>query len=534
MGHRIRRVKCDEQKPECSRCVRARFRCDGRPLHTGTVARPSNLSIYSYAIPFSIPGSQSDRRLLHFYCVQGAIDLAGYTPSELWRTSILQHAHRHSVVRQAVIALSSWQVSAMCDDTIDAVGSSGTVSSEDHVIQYGKALRGLRRCIAHPGNSPLERSSILVCCLLFFCYENGRGDPHAALTHLDNGLRILKHHEPRDESLHGAPEGKPEALDPHLVQLFHRLDCQATLFDDGRTPLSSIPGWDHVWNGFTTKHAYRIRSVADAHTGLAILQARVARLLTSEVQYKDAPVNELPERICVEKRHLAEWESIWHTAMEEFISTQTESVQLHMKIPSSAPRQSPEPEIARQIRTLTIHYRLCQMFLRSSFPPNPTIWTASPNLKAHEILTHCEALADCVPGRSAANPPSTFPKLSCETGLLAPLFMLAMKCSNVSVRQRAISQLQKLSGRKEGLYDAEVVQRILVALRTRADEVEAHTTTRPGERRDYDEWVDWLEIGVEQEQPVLPSVQPLESMEGTAFRNEGGLVQWVSSMDMSH
>lgn len=178
------------------------------------------------------------------------------------------------------------------------------------------------------------------------------------------------------------------------------------------------------------------------------------------------------------------------------------------------------------------------MFVRSSFPPNPTIWTMSPNPEAEEILAQCEFLASSTSTSSGVASPSSSLKLSCETGILAPLFMLAMKCSDVSLRQRVIKQIQMLEGRREGLYDAKLIDRILFALEVRANESKTNDTDSDSGRRSPEEWMEWvhqpdfsrLDIEAEHEEMTVP-FQPLENTAGTVlWDDKGGLVEWAKSL----
>jgi len=534
---RIRRVKCDEQKPECQRCVQTGRKCDGYDTCQNALAHCHTSKISSYAIPFSVPGSQHNRRLLHFYCVQGAIDLAGYTNSDLWSKTILQHAHRQPIVRQAVVALSSWQVDAT-NTVVGAGGSQRSVAREDHLQQYGKALRGLRKYTTQPLSSQINVESVLICCALFFCYENGRGDHEAALTHLENGLHILKSKELNEQKLVSTPIYDHDALSKQVVHLFYRLDCQATLFDDSRTPLLNLSDSLHWQNDLTDSRSCRFHNVSEAQESLDILQNRLARLLTNGLSYKNTPANELPQWILTERSDLQELCERWYTAMDYFVSNQPESLRYVLENKPGALERVQDGQIGLHVRVLTLHYRLWRMFLRSSFPPNLTIWTMSPNPEAEEILAQCEYLASSTSTSSGVAPQFSSLKLSSETGILAPLFILAMKCSDVSLRQRAIKQIQMLEGRREGLYDAKIIDRLLFALDVRADKPKADDTDSAYRRRSMEEWMEWvhqpdfseLDNELEHEETNFP-VQSLENTTGAAlWADKGGLVEWAKSL----
>lgn len=142
MFHRTRRIKCDETKPFCRKCAKSGRQCDGYSIQsaisTGSSSRtllvpgsasssraPSPAPPDAYAIPFKIPGSQKDRRLFHYFCVQVSTHLSGYGSlgSSFWSNLVLQCSQHESVVRQAVIALSSGHLDYMNDEVQTTTGT---------------------------------------------------------------------------------------------------------------------------------------------------------------------------------------------------------------------------------------------------------------------------------------------------------------------------------------------------------------------------------------------------------------------------
>ncbi|EEY16960.1 conserved hypothetical protein [Verticillium alfalfae VaMs.102] len=106
----------------CQTCRRAR-KCDGYAARTPSsvllspqtsddevAGRRSPLglaAIKAYSIPFRMPGSQRDRQLLHYFCVQGANEFAGFVPNEFWSRTALYASQNETIVRQSLIALSA-------------------------------------------------------------------------------------------------------------------------------------------------------------------------------------------------------------------------------------------------------------------------------------------------------------------------------------------------------------------------------------------------------------------------------------------
>ena len=153
------------------------------------------LNVTAYSIPFHIPGSQSDRLILHYFCVYGAPELSGYGAMGLpfWNDTLLRLSHDSAVVRQAVIALScahlSFSTSALESDS-EAKRDWTKQHEAEALQQYNKAVGRLRRHLAD--EQQYSAKVALVCCVIFHCFENACGNFDTALTHLRNGLAIWK------------------------------------------------------------------------------------------------------------------------------------------------------------------------------------------------------------------------------------------------------------------------------------------------------------------------------------------------------
>ncbi|RYP32611.1 hypothetical protein DL767_005116 [Monosporascus sp. MG133] len=74
------------------------------------------LPIASYPIPFTVPRSQKDRQMLHYFCVQGSRGIAGFLSSDFWSRTILQKMDRNPVVRHALVSLSSVNLDSVTAD----------------------------------------------------------------------------------------------------------------------------------------------------------------------------------------------------------------------------------------------------------------------------------------------------------------------------------------------------------------------------------------------------------------------------------
>ncbi len=369
--YRARHVKCDEARPSCLRCTETGRRCDGYGALTSQGSAPSSssqLRIASYAIPFQVPGSQKDRQMLHYFCVQGAADLSGHLPSKFWTRLVLQRSHDEPAVRHAVVTLSSMHM-----DHTTSGDACSRGSHEDPGVLYNRALRSLRRYLNGGKNSHPERQPSptvpLVCCVLFYCFEGARGNLDAALQHLRSGVMILNGQ--KATALHKTVIDSADQEDMDVLeQVLYRLDLQATMFDDKRTPLLQATPQDTVppGGGFSTPD--------EAQAALTKLQNWLCRFLIANEKCKFWPAEELPRSVAEEKLGACPCLHMGGTRDSAFSRRSSDSEVYLLR--QSLSKQTAVPRIGRQqpttpgMATLRIHYLFTPPHagLKSSPGPN--------------------------------------------------------------------------------------------------------------------------------------------------------------------
>ena len=460
-------MKCDGYASLTKSNNERQGRETGSPACNPPAATSSTpLDITAYAIPFQIPGSQKDRQMLHYFCVQACHDLSGYLSSEFWSRVVLQCSHTEPVVRHALVALSSIHLEYATRESPGIRRNSEGTHDVQTLLQYNRAVRQLRRYLSTTAEPSIKIA--LTCCALFYCFESARGDYDSAREHLESGLAILQ--IARANSADRKPSGDPSDSHGHLEQLsriFSRLDLQASMFDDARTPFLQLTSADERSGVKPAVPQTVFSNLEEARVTLDKLQNHLFNFLTRNNHYKFVSAENLPELIVREKYELGKQSERWSVAFEEFLQPHSEA---------EAGNQHPrDPELKRKLQEgttiLRIHHRLSQMFLSASFPEDISIFGASPNLDAEFILEWAESLVHSNRSAvSALSPPSR--SFSSEMGIVAPLFLLAMKCYDVHVCEKAVALLA-VSNRREGLIDAPMVLGILsrVAMLKRNEEI---------------------------------------------------------------
>ena len=249
LGQRIRRVKCDELKPSCNRCLSTGRKCDGyitavpsrRPLgqkpKSHSINQPNRVSnwlisshIDIYASVFDTAADGSELRCFEYF--QSRVnEISGYVESDFWNRLVLQVSLREPTVRYALLALSSlYQIYG------DQKQGIQPDPRELHVALHREALRQYTRAVGSLSKKLLEdRSSFqvaLITCLLFIWLEFLRNDYAAGLQHLNSGFNILQDVQSEPNSIGD--------IDPTIVPLFERVKTQVALHGCPQSDFSSM------------------------------------------------------------------------------------------------------------------------------------------------------------------------------------------------------------------------------------------------------------------------------------------------------
>ncbi len=254
---RRRKVKCDEGKPFCRRCVKFGVDCDGYlsdrkiPPSQGRPAllpKQSGVQLQD-PIPIQKPPlraiqagagfeTETSGHRFRIYLENSAKQIAGPFPSSLWEKMIPQISEMEPFVRHAVIAIGALSKPALQQNSPLILPQSPDY--EYALREYGKALQGMRNAIAN-GEHDLQKA--LVACLLVFCFESMVGNQVSAAIHAESGLALL-HSWSMSQTTPQNPSGKPwptervwssQILEPDLLEAFNALDLQVLLFIDNRT-----------------------------------------------------------------------------------------------------------------------------------------------------------------------------------------------------------------------------------------------------------------------------------------------------------
>ncbi|PSN66806.1 hypothetical protein BS50DRAFT_493967 [Corynespora cassiicola Philippines] len=241
---RIRRVKCDETKPECQRCTKTGRKCEGykhvlksrdqSPAAAASFRNPSFLVVPQKPHPTSIPRNPSrsispdsaENRSFFFFQTQTLPKWTEFFDSELWSQKILQLSHSEPAIKHGILALSTMH------ERFESTSPLFSTKTNDFAfVQYMHAVKHSNDLLTAHQEGKIDLEKVLIACIIFTCYENLAGNYRAANMHLRNGMRILRQHKANVSS-----ERQTSAAAESIAHVLYRFDLQAMTFSDNASP----------------------------------------------------------------------------------------------------------------------------------------------------------------------------------------------------------------------------------------------------------------------------------------------------------
>ncbi|KAJ5087656.1 hypothetical protein N7456_011272 [Penicillium angulare] len=181
---KVRKIKCDEGKPQCQKCISTGRLCDGYeepPPHA--LQRNALLRIQPSQCTWGEP-----RELRNLECFRQFVApmLAGPVPA-FWTDVVPQLTEREPIARHAMMALSSFFVT---------IGQDSPPQFEDLKFaqrHYGSAIKQMIYA------KPADMDIVVTACILLIGVEFLRGHPEAAIFHTRHVMQLVKSYKPRAE-----------------------------------------------------------------------------------------------------------------------------------------------------------------------------------------------------------------------------------------------------------------------------------------------------------------------------------------------
>ncbi|KAF5627811.1 transcriptional regulatory [Fusarium tjaetaba] len=240
---KTRRVKCDEGKPACARCIRGDFVCDGyetQPPKLEIVpVSPTQVVPVKFLplAPSTLPGLDGHSvPYLDAFRYHVAPELSGSFYMDFCEGTILTGVHQDDSIRQLVLALGALTL-AIADDARDTkqsivqakpsplkVWGPSSIKNRNHAASlkhYLKGVQGLReRLKLDPAHVSVRTMTVMT--ILMALFEILQGNHRSVDSILKSVTALLNEHLAQQRSTEGSQAHDVVALkDPEFIKSFH-------------------------------------------------------------------------------------------------------------------------------------------------------------------------------------------------------------------------------------------------------------------------------------------------------------------------
>ena len=419
---RARRIKCDESKPVCERCVRTGRKCDGysllpprtwhEHLQVPEKADPSGIQPW-YGGLLHLFGSQSENRAFQHFIMRTAPTMSCYCSAPFWAGIVPQASQIHPAVKHTMLALSALHESHTALDRVCQL--------KLYAAHQSQAVTLLTKS---PQLPPVE--TILTSCLLFAGCDFLIDQPMKAMSHLFSGLRIL---DDLKESKKADPASQ-RLIDDNLWPCYASFAAKSSVYG----VKDSDPSLDmHV----ALDRPVIPTILPDFFLAQHSLAGAVYWLRYFLDKWRRSPPDYDRTKEAEDVLHLLrEWSSAFG-----YYETKT--------LPNN------EPEGRNGALHLKVHHRLAKAII-DDYPIGnlPTMDDFEYMVNETKILIKLGAEDDTLqPGQLYPN------EMPVTSGNIPPLYFTATRCTDTSLRRRALHLLASLK-RAEGLWNSCLASRI--------------------------------------------------------------------------
>jgi hypothetical protein len=284
-GARIRRVKCDETKPSCRRCLSYWGYCEGYanphgksaapPMAPAPLLRLRNDRVVSVQqiLRQSLMGpafeTLEENDYFKIFLNSTSCTLAGAFETPVWGYLLPQHAARQPFIRYGVAAIGAMTATFT---EVMAMRFAGHIIDDDNCLRfsniyqkaialYAKFLQHMRIALSKPNHSIRDA---LLGCLLVVCFEGFIGHYYNSAMHAQNGLEFfytwLSHERATRPQISQHSSPNSTEVEDDIVAAMHRLDLQVLYFFDSRAA--------RTHNTLATQDAHILRSIPSAFRSL--------------------------------------------------------------------------------------------------------------------------------------------------------------------------------------------------------------------------------------------------------------------------
>ncbi|KAH9984773.1 hypothetical protein F4779DRAFT_632528 [Xylariaceae sp. FL0662B] len=268
-----RRIKCDEQRPACTQCVRSKKTCTGypppprprifeevriapkpgrnvaprsppqprpqmgAPSRTPKGITPPQTPIESSLTlhrPSILSFDPQEAQYFLLFREHTASELSGFFDSSFWTRSVLQECHAEEAIRHSVVALGALYKTLEKMSESPPGSPSDIVDTTDHAARHWEVAfkhysLALKSMISTTSPDQATQRMSLMATVLLACFDSFIGDHKKAIMQIQSGLRLLE--TLRAERRNAFLPKAEEPVEQDLLQMFTRLAIQAKSYD---------------------------------------------------------------------------------------------------------------------------------------------------------------------------------------------------------------------------------------------------------------------------------------------------------------
>ncbi|GFN12177.1 Zn(II)2Cys6 transcription factor [Aspergillus tubingensis] len=443
MTCRIRRVKCDETKP-VSLPAMLFYRKKVRWLQ---FSRP-RAAHYG-------PRRDTDAFLLGVTTP----NLAGFFDQGRWACGLLQMSHQYPALWHAMTAVACIHRDFMVNTTpITMSRMQDSPKVRLALQQWNKSIQSLQELLSGQALTKFDRLVILSVCILFITMSSLQGRLWQAFVHINGGLKLIHQWKLADRGEEKRDENSD--LDVLLV-LFTQLDSQARPY---LPSLSNNLQWTDkqiILSSSTTP----FKSLLEACVDLEVHFNRMMQIFTNNSIYIDVPdaVMQIKKKQCL--LGLTEWD----TRLDKYLGI------------------IPQLEDERPLKVLYVRRRLAQLALSMDLTKGELAHDDFVEDYAYMLELMGDILGDPMDpldSQPANIDQSQNMSFHLETITTEPLFLIALRCREPTIRRQAIRLLRQYPRREgicEGMAALKIAERVM--------EIEEECLTSPENACARGKWI---------------------------------------------
>ncbi|KAK3899368.1 hypothetical protein C8A05DRAFT_18187 [Staphylotrichum tortipilum] len=460
---KLRRVKCDEARPACRRCVSTGRVCDGYGIWGGggntygsadrEAAKLQQASdrvrqslTVRTACPSFIPGiGPQELRALDYFWRRTAIKLPGVFGSAFWESIVFQATSSEPAVLHAVVALGAIHRSESAVDAGDQDDEPIEPDERLALQQYNKAISHLRARSESRDKRSLR--VVLIACLVFICIELMRRKFRTAQAHLRSGVRLINEIQAASAQQSGvAPAGpspQPASVDDELIEALTRLNIQSALFGQGAGHLQDIFPGCVAATLYEVPPSFPTSAVARHHLDRLI---DGVTLLSVQAKSSSSPY---PPSLHHRQHHL-------QSALSNWLQTYTTSLPTLLSPPSVSNLLA-----ALGPHLLLLHHTMTTIIAATALPDPVTdemvydVYTPAFTAILAQAATLLRATAEYTGEGGGTRTRTKNLGFTIDMGFVPPLYFTALKCRVPRLRRAAVGMLASAPHR-EGVWDGDV------------------------------------------------------------------------------